>query len=118
MNIGDLICEARSRRFSSLHAGCMPLYNPGVAPVPYHPTPKPSPLVVVSPARAARLWSINECLGLKSSSSRYTGPPEYAIQRHMGVLRRSPASDQGLKTCVIGLIGRQGNKAQQMLDRV
>ena len=50
--------------------GLHPLVEAGRAPVPYHPTPNPSPFVVVAPERAARLWSISECLGLKSSSSR------------------------------------------------
>ena len=42
---------------------------------PYHPMPKPSPLVV-APIRECRLWSINECAGRKSTFSTSIGSPE------------------------------------------
>ena len=50
---------------------------------PYQPTPKPSPLVVVTPRRECLLWITSELSGLYKSSSRFTGEPEYASQRHM-----------------------------------
>ena len=40
-----------------------PRKTAGVAPAPYQPTPKPSPLVVSAPSRECRLWSMSECAG-------------------------------------------------------
>ena len=61
---------ARSRRLTSLQAGVMLRYRPGRPPlVPYQPSPKPSPLVVSTPIRACRLWSIRPWSVLNSSSS-------------------------------------------------
>ena len=80
---GVLTWAATSRRFRSFQAGSMLLKSAGVGPSPYHPIPKPSPLVVVAPIREWRLWSISECCGRKSSSSATRGSPEYAIHLHM-----------------------------------
>ena len=57
--------------------------RPGASPVPYQPTPNPSPFVVSAPRRECRLWSIRPCLGRNSSSSISTGCPCQAIHRHM-----------------------------------
>ena len=70
--------------------------TPGVSPSPYQPTPNPSPFVVVAPRRECKLWSISECLGLRSSSSMRTGEPEYASQRH-----DCPAASRLARTRVI-----------------
>lgn len=48
-NSGEETCAASSRRLRSFHAGCTLRNKPGCRPVPYQPTPKPSPLVVVAP---------------------------------------------------------------------
>src|SRR4051812_25736281 len=57
----------------------------GPSPSPYQPSPKPSPLVVSTPMRECRLWSIRPCFGLKSRSSISTFCPDHAIQRHIAV---------------------------------
>src|SRR5215203_6016171 len=45
----------------------------GPLPVPYQPSPKPSPLVGSAPIRACKLWSTIPWSVLKSSSSISTG---------------------------------------------
>ena len=71
------------------------LWNtPGSTPVPYHPTPKPSPFVVSAPIRECRLWSTSPCSGLNSRSSSSTGCPDHAIQRHTA--RRPSVAEAGL----------------------
>src|SRR2546421_6240607 len=60
-------------------------YRPGVSPRSYHPRPNPSPLVVVSPSRAYKLWSMSEWLALTVSQSIGMGSPRYASQRHIPV---------------------------------
>ena len=87
---GDLICPASSRRLRSFHAGSVLRNTPGVSPVPYHPTPKPSPFVVSAPSCECRLCTTSEFFGLYSRSSSSTGAPEYASQRHMTDLPRGP----------------------------
>src|SRR5690349_17162369 len=57
----------------------------GPSPSPYQPRPKPSPLVVSTPMRECRLWSIRPCVGLNSRSSMSTFCPDQAIQRHIAV---------------------------------
>src|ERR1700712_1774983 len=78
------MCPARWRRLASPQAGWTLWYTPGPSPVPYQPTPKPSPLVVSAPSRECRLWSIRPCLLLNSSSSIRMGLPCHAIHRHIG----------------------------------
>src|SRR5215217_4520961 len=56
---------------------------PGVSRAPYQPMPKPSPLVVSTPNRECLLCTTSEFSDLKSNSSRSTGEPEYASQRHI-----------------------------------
>src|SRR5688572_19751241 len=92
---GDLICPASSRRLRSFHAGSVLRNTPGVSPVPYHPTPKPSPLVVSAPSRECRLCTTREFFGLNNRSSRSTGAPEYASQRHIADLPRRPDPTPG-----------------------
>ena len=59
---GDSTWPATSRRLRSFQAGSMLRKRAGVSVSwPYQPTPKPSPLVVSTPRRAWRLWSIREC---------------------------------------------------------
>src|SRR4051794_31324215 len=84
MNSGDSMCAARCLRFASDQAGATLRNTPGPSPTPYQPTPKPSPLVGSAPSRECRLWSMIPCWVLKSSSSRTSGCPNQAIQRHMG----------------------------------
>ena len=56
--------RASSRRLRSFQAGSIPWKTAGSSPMPYQPTPKPSPFVVVAPSRECRLWSIREWPGL------------------------------------------------------
>ena len=64
-NSGDSTWLATSRRLRSFQAGSMLRKTAGVSVLaPYQPTPKPSPLVVSTPRRAWRLWSIREWSGL------------------------------------------------------
>ena len=53
-----------SRRLRSFHAGSVLRYSPGVSIGPYHPTPKPSPLIVVAPIWECWLWTTSEFAGL------------------------------------------------------
>lgn len=63
-NSGETTCPAISRRLRSLQAGPMSLTTAGLSlSGMYQPMPKPSPLVVSTPMRACRLWSIRECTG-------------------------------------------------------
>src|SRR5215203_7075348 len=93
---GDTICPASSRRLRSFQAGSVLRNTPGVSPVPYQPTPKPSPFVVSAPSCECRLWTTSEFLGLYRSSSIRIGAPEYASQRHiptsLGKTDRTPAT--------------------------
>ncbi len=73
---GETRWRARSFRLRSFQAGSMLWNTPGVSPTPYQPSPKPSPFVVSAPSVEWRLWSMRECLGLRSSSSSSTGDPE------------------------------------------
>ena len=80
---GVVIRPAISRRFLSFHAGSTLLKTAGSAPSPYQPIPNPSPLVVVTPRRECRLWSMIEWTGRNNSSWARIGSPEYAIHLHM-----------------------------------
>src|SRR3954463_748895 len=80
---GDRMWPASSRRFRSFQAGSPLGKPPGGPPTPYQPTPNPSPFVVSAPSRECRLWSINPCGELNSSSSMITGWPCHAIHLHM-----------------------------------
>ena len=55
-NSGERMWPLSSRRLLSFHAGSVLWKTPGVAPVPYQPKPKPSPLVGSAPSRECRLW--------------------------------------------------------------
>src|SRR5215217_4140063 len=94
---GETTWPASSRRLRSFQAGSMLWKTPGVSPRPYQ-----SPFVVSAPSRECRLWSISECFGLKSSSSRSTGEPEYASQRHMRC-----SDPQDLLLLRLELLGRE-----------
>jgi hypothetical protein len=61
---GAVTCPASSRRLRSFHAGSTLWNTAGVLPLPYHPMPTPSPLVVSAPSRECRLWSMSEWVGL------------------------------------------------------
>ncbi|SCD47563.1 hypothetical protein GA0115245_11657 [Streptomyces sp. di188] len=83
-NSGKTTCPAISRRLRSLQAGPMSLTTAGLSlSGMYQPVPKPSPLVVSTPLRACRLWSIRECTGRWSRFSSRIGVPEQASRRHM-----------------------------------
>jgi hypothetical protein len=73
---GVVIRPAISRRFSSFQAGWVLLNTAGSGCSPYQPIPNPSPLVVVTPRRECRLWSMIEWAGRKSRFSARTGSPE------------------------------------------
>src|SRR6187431_1451370 len=83
MNSGDSMCAERWRRFASDHAGATLRKTPGPSPIPYQPTPKPSPFVGSAPMRACRLWSTMPCGASNSSVSSTSGCPSHAIQRHI-----------------------------------
>jgi hypothetical protein len=88
--LGERTWAEISWRFRSFQAGSMLLKTPGTGPSPYQPTPKPSPFVGSAPRVECRLWTMRECSGLYKRSSRRTGPPEYASQRHISISSSSP----------------------------
>ena len=64
-NCGEWMWEVTSLRLGSFQAGSMERKTARFsASGEYQPTPKPSPLVVSTPSRAWRLWSMRECSGL------------------------------------------------------
>jgi hypothetical protein len=60
----------------SFQAGSTLRKRPGVSASLYHPTPNPSPFVVVAPRRACRLWSMSEWSRLAEELSRRIGDQE------------------------------------------
>jgi hypothetical protein len=59
-------------------------------------------LVGVSAERELMLWSISECLVLKSRSSSRMARPEYACQRHMLDYLDLPPGAAGESLAILG----------------